>query len=352
MPQKPLSLEQAQRAIDLVAKHGGNVTAASHEAGLSRTTFQHQVERAVHDFKLARPEKPLRVAVNSERGSVGAGPRNTVMPALPQVPIMAPVRDAVKTRHLVIPDTQCKPGVPLDYMRWAGLYAANRRPDKIIHLCDHWDMASLSSYDKGKRSYEGRRYRLDIEAGNKGMDLFMEPIYEEVERSLAEDDDPWQPDLHATLGNHEDRVNRAVDDQPVLHDTIGYFDFNLEAHGWTVHQFLDVVVLDGVAYSHYFASGVMGRPISSARALLTKLHHSAIMGHVQTLETAIAHDVTGKRLTAMFAGCYYPHNESYLGPQTNRATWRGVHMLYGVKDGEFTQNSVDIDYLRSKYATH
>ena len=60
-------------------------------------------------------------------------------------------------RHLVIPDTQIKPDCPIDHMYWAGRYACAMKPDVIIHLGDHWDMPSLSSYDVGKKSFEGRR---------------------------------------------------------------------------------------------------------------------------------------------------------------------------------------------------
>ena len=45
-----------------------------------------------------------------------------------------------------------------------------------MHLGDHWDMASLSSYDKGKRAFENRRYKKDIEAGNVALDLFEETL--------------------------------------------------------------------------------------------------------------------------------------------------------------------------------
>jgi len=53
-------------------------------------------------------------------------------------------------KHLVIPDTQVKPNSPTDHLRWAGLYAAEKKPDVIIHIGDHFDMPSLSSWDVEK----------------------------------------------------------------------------------------------------------------------------------------------------------------------------------------------------------
>jgi len=55
------------------------------------------------------------------------------------------------TKHLVIPDTQVKPEHSVKHLRWAGQYAADKKPDVIIHIGDHWDMPSLSSYDVGTR---------------------------------------------------------------------------------------------------------------------------------------------------------------------------------------------------------
>ncbi len=318
-----------ETAAELIAKHGG-VVAAAKATGIPRTTLQSRVEQ--EQVRKARPEP-------------------TIIPlAPPQAPHVTPMREVVHdAKHLVIPDTQTQPGVPLDHMRWAGLYAAKKRPTSINHLGDHWDMSSLSSYDKGKRSSEGHRYSLDIAAGNKGIELFMEPIYEEMERSLLTEEFPWDPELHFFLGNHEDRIERATNDFAAMDQTIGYKDFNLVQHGWQVHPFLEVVLIDGVAYSHFFTSGTMGRAVTSARALLTKKHMSCVMGHVQRYETAMDYTAEGLRITGLFAGCFYQHDESYLNPQGNAATWRGLHVLYGVKDGEFTHNSIDLPYLRDRF---
>ena len=49
-----------------------------------------------------------------------------------------------KKRHLVIADTQCKPEVSLNYMGYIGEYIADKKPDAIIHIGDHWDFPSLS----------------------------------------------------------------------------------------------------------------------------------------------------------------------------------------------------------------
>lgn len=252
-------------------------------------------------------------------------------------------------RHMVIPDTQVAPGVPTDHLEWAGKYAVKVKPDVIIFIGDHWDMPSLSSYDVGKKSFEGRTYTADIEAGNDAMDAFMRPIRAEQKRLSCNKKKVWNPRFIYCLGNHEYRIVRAVESDRKLEGLISFDDFNLYKHGFEVYDFLEVVVVDGVAYSHFFTSGVMGRPCANARLMLNKKHMSCVMGHVQDRDVAFTKRADGKRMTGIFCGIFYQHDENYLTPQTNDS-WRGIWVLHEVDDGEFDEMPVSIDYLRSKYA--
>ena len=308
----------------LVQEHGGVVRAAK-ATGIPRTTIQSRLEQSV---------------VNARRPT----PTVVPLPVPPPTKIARSVDTLSQLKHLVIPDTQCRPGVPLDHLRWAGLYAVAKKPTSIILLGDHWDMPSLCSYDRGKRGAENQRFDVDIQSGNKGMDLFMEPVLEHMSKT------DWHPRLVFTHGNHENRIERAVDDQPALEGTLNYDTLNLDCYGWEQYPFLEVAVIDGVCYSHYFKPSQTSKyPVTSARALLTKKHLSCVMGHVQKYEVAMDYNAIGERITALFAGCYYQHEDTYRDAQANKATWRGVHILYGVRNGSFTHNSIDLAYLRDRF---
>ena len=252
------------------------------------------------------------------------------------------------TKHLVIPDTQVKPGQPIKHLRWAGQYAVDKKPDVIVHIGDHWDMPSLSSYDVGTRNFEGRRYTNDIEAGIKGMEAFLAPIREEQQRLIRNKDKRWNPRMVFTLGNHEYRIERAVNSDPKLDGLIGFDDLKLNEMGWEVYDFLEPVIIDGLAYCHYFTSGVMGRPVSSAKLMLAKKYMSCIMGHVQDRDIAYARKADGTNMLGLFAGIYYQHDEEYLNPQTN-GSWSGIWMLNEVANGGCDELPVSINYLRDKY---
>lgn len=246
--------------------------------------------------------------------------------------------------HLVIPDTQVKPGVPTDHLRWIGRYIIDRKPDVVVHLGDHWDMESLSTYDRGKLQFEGRRYKADVAAGNAGLTLLDRSITWHNQRDRKAG--PYLPEKHLLLGNHEDRIRRAVEEHGWLDGMIGLDD--LDTRDWQVHPFLEPVLIDGVAYAHYFANPMSGRPYGGqAITRLKQLGHSYCMGHQQTLEFATRF-VLGKKQTGIVAGAAYLHDEDYKGPQGN-AHWRGILVFHEVREGQFDLMEVSLDYLCRRY---
>lgn len=250
------------------------------------------------------------------------------------------------TAHLIIPDTQAKPGVPTAHLSWVGQYVVDHRPDTVIHLGDHWDMPSLSSYDKGKRAMEGRRYSEDVVAGNEALALVTDPIREAAFRERRQAAG-WKPRLVLLRGNHEARIERACEDNAQLEGAISYAD--LESPGWEVHDFLEVVKIDGVRYSHYFYNPNTGRPYAGQNidTRLKTIGHSFTMGHQQGLKYAMRETVGGMQ-HGLVAGSCYLHDEQYLGPQGN-ANWRGVVVCHQVEDGQYDAMFVSLDYLCRRY---
>lgn len=246
---------------------------------------------------------------------------------------------------VVIPDCQVKEGVPTEHLEWAGKYIADKKPDVIVNIGDFWDMPSLSSYDKGKKDFEGRRYTKDVEAGNAAMDLLLAPIKKEINRQRKNKKKMWKPRMVFTIGNHEYRIERAVECDAILEDVISYKDLNLD--DWEVYDFLEPVIIEGVAFAHYFTSGVMGRPVSSAKSLLSKRMMSCIMGHVQDRDIAFQKRADGVNLTGLFAGTFYQHDEKYLGAQNN-GSWAGIWMLNEVDNGGLDVLPVSLNYLKER----
>jgi hypothetical protein len=251
-------------------------------------------------------------------------------------------------RHFVLPDVQAKPGHNFDYLERIGKYIVDHQPDVLVNIGDFADMPSLSSYDIGKKSFEGRRYVADVEASHNAMARLLKPLNEYNDRQRKNGKKQYKPEMHLTLGNHEDRITRVVNGDPKLDGTISIDDLDYESYGWTVHNFLDVVVIDGIAYSHYFVSGAMGRPIGTAQLTLNKKHMSCVAGHQQGRQVAYGYTADHRRICSIIAGSCYEHDEDYMGPQGNKH-WRGVVMLNEVNEGEFDEMFVSLSYLGRKY---
>lgn len=251
-------------------------------------------------------------------------------------------------KHFIIPDCQVRPGDDFNYLRKIGQYIADKQPDVIVCLGDFADMPSLSSYDVGKRQYEGRRYNADVISVVEAMASLMRPIAELQVSQKKNKKKVYSPRMVMTLGNHENRINRAVDNDPKLEGLISVNDLRYSDFGWEVFPFLDVVVIDDIAYSHYFPTGVAGRPASTANAQLSRKFMSCVSGHQQGLQIATGHRADGRRLTSIIAGSCYEHDEDYLGPQGNKH-WRGCLMFHEVNDGQFDLMPVSLDFLNKRY---
>lgn len=250
---------------------------------------------------------------------------------------------------LVIPDTQCKKGVDIRHLKAMGNYIVAKKPEVIVHIGDHWDMPSLSSYSK-KMEIEGQRVKEDLEFGKKALKELMQPIREHNDKMRRWKERTYRPRLEFCLGNHEERVLRFIKDNPNLEGILEYPDcFELESLGWNVNEFLKPVTIGGIAFAHYFYNPMSGRPYGGkAHSKLNNIKNSFVMGHQQGLDIANTTDNLGKKHWGIVAGSFYTHFENYIGNQGNDH-WRGAVMLHDVKKGDCAPCVININYLLKRY---
>jgi hypothetical protein len=244
--------------------------------------------------------------------------------------------------HLVIGDSHANPEVPNHRYHWLGKLIAEVRPDVVIDIGDWWDMDSLCAYDEGKKSFEGRRYWRDVDVGIDAQERVAWEI-----RTLGDN----QPKLIRTLGNHENRINKIVEREARFEGIVGTGDLLSKEMGWEEYPFLVPVLQDGIAFCHYFTSGVMGRPISGehpAHMLLRKQFHSCVQGHTHTFAYAERHDAMGQAKQGLVCGCYLHHEPTYAGP-ANQMWRRGITVLRNVRDGAFDFEWLSIERIKAAY---
>lgn len=208
-------------------------------------------------------------------------------------------------RHFVIPDAQVRPGSPTDHLEWIGKAIVEYAPDTVVCLGDFADMHSLSSYKSALES-EGARYWTDIIAAREAMDVLMAPLKSKWGAKLHR---PGAPRLVLTLGNHEHRIQRAIDQNPVFDTAIGMH--NLPYEDWEVYDFLEQVTIDGVTYCHFFQKRGSGGAVSGMIETRTKtIGYPFVQGHQQGLKTGMHEKSNGELVRGLVAGsCLHPDHK-------------------------------------------
>jgi len=264
-------------------------------------------------------------------------------------------RKSSLTDILIIPDAHADPRFDNERFDLLGRYIADRRPDKIVCLGDFADMPSLSSYDKGKKSFEGRRYKDDVFSTIDAQQRLFLPTNEyNYRRSRTQ---LYKPAKYMILGNHDSdrgRIGKALSLQPELDGVISAKDLRYQDFWDSVTDFKDTLVVEGIAFSHFFASGVNGNPIGGeniASSMLKKLMQSAVSGHTHVLDHAIRTRADGTRAFGLCAGCYvHPDYKEGWNANTVDKWWNGVIMLGGVSNGMYeTYEEIPQSYLKKVY---
>ena len=250
-------------------------------------------------------------------------------------------------KHLVIPDVHAHPHFDNRRAEWLGKLILDVKPDRVINLGDQFDMPSLASYDRGTKSYHGRTYAADIAAGVEFSDRLWSTVKAAKKRL------PHRIYIH---GNHDERVGRAIELTPELEGTISYNDFQLDKYydeivEYTGKQTPGVYQVDGITYSHFFVSGVMGRPIGGehpAYSLLTKQYISCTAAHIHTMDFCVRTDPHGRRLMTAVAGCYIDYKTPWAG-EAQKLWWSGVLLKHDVNNGQYDPQFISMARLEKAY---
>jgi Calcineurin-like phosphoesterase len=246
---------------------------------------------------------------------------------------------------LILPDSHCHYEYDNSRFTALGRFIVDERPDVIINLGDMADMASLSSYDDGHASFEGRRFHKDIEVVIDANEKLKQPIKDWNRKTHK----AYNPRMELTLGNHEYRIVRATELDPKLQGTISIDNLQYEKYGWNVHPFLEAVTVGGISFAHYFISGVASRPISGesiGRTMCSKLMASAVQGHSHVLDLAERTIITGNRVFGLSAGCFtHPDYVQDWCRASVRLWWRGIIILDDL-DGNGYYDSISMITMR------
>lgn len=247
---------------------------------------------------------------------------------------------------LVIPDTQIRPDnleLNRPLLSAIGQLIVDWRPDVVVHIGDHFDMKSLCHYDFPKNNrmvFDGDEVKEDVAAGKQGLFYLQKALNEFNFKQAVAKKARYRPELHFTLGNHEQRVDR-------FNELKGLVDLpsTIKNAGWRVHPFLKPVEIEGVHFVHYAYNAMSGKPIGgTAEYRLNKLKLSFVQGHEQTFKYAQEYLNDGRKISALVGGSCYLHDEGYKGFQGNNH-FRGCFKLHNVHDGMYDLEQVSVERL-------
>jgi hypothetical protein len=246
--------------------------------------------------------------------------------------------------HFVISDMQISPGVDTSHFYSISNEIISRLPNVVIFLGDFWDMKSM--FKITKETFDGKKYKDDIKAGKDAMEELMRPIINFI--NSKNNITNWKPRFIFTLGNHEDRITKMELNYKALGGLMGIDDLELSRYGFEVIPFLTPVIIDGIAYCHYFTSGGMNNAICSARQLILKKLMNCVQGHRQSFEIHREVKADGTPIYGIFAGSSYIHNEEYLKEQGNHYA-RLVWAMNDIKKDVFDPEQLLISRLVKKW---
>lgn len=252
---------------------------------------------------------------------------------------------------LVVPDSHANPFDKNDRYDLLGRFILDRKPEVVVDIGDWADMPSLSSYDKGKRSFEGRRYKEDIASCVDAHERTWAPTKEYNDRAKKNRDKQYRPKKISTEGNHNYRITRLTELHPELHGSISTADLQFEKYGWTVYPYEQPVTINGIVFCHTLPTGVSGQPISGqsiAKTLIQKNHVSCVVGHSHLLDYYYTAGADGRRLHGLNCGVFWDATPDFASSSAH-LWWRGLCYLHGAENGSYDLETISMERLRALY---
>jgi len=247
---------------------------------------------------------------------------------------------------LVVPDAHARPDQNNDRFTALGQFICDKQPDIVVSIGDWADMGSLCYYDKGTKAAEGRRYNDDVVASLDALAKTMAPV-----RKYWGSKKKKAPDFHITLGNHENRIDRAANQNAELYGKLSIDDLRFKEAGWNVVPFLSPLTLEGICFQHYLPSGAMGKPtggVNHARSLILKGMMSIVVGHSHQRDFFETTRADKKKLFGLVVGCYDEGLHHYA-EATQHQWWSGLCMLNEAENGSAEHAWYSMEYVKKNF---
>lgn len=251
--------------------------------------------------------------------------------------------------------TDCHVGPDQSLLRFDKLaqHILVKKPDVIVQLGDFITIDSLSNWDMNKRLVmEGRRYNEDIAAGRRAINKIFDPIFEYNKQCARMHIKQYKPIIHWFLANHEDRVQRYVEQNPQLQGHVDVIkDLGLNKLPVNIVENKDYIEQNGILFTHspVNAAGKLVSGKYSAFRVSDLVSMSTIFGHVHRLEQIGLHrHGSGKLIQILSCGAFFDKPDAYTEGSTENY-WRGFVELDVWGEGRFDVTQTSLERLYEMY---
>jgi len=241
-------------------------------------------------------------------------------------------------RGLLIPDAHSNQGQDLSRFVLLNGFIRKHTFDFIMTMGDFVGLDSISHWNKKRLlTSEGKRYREDMAAGNKALDILLDfPDY-------------CCSHLYYLGGNHEYWGTKFVEENPSMEGFVDPFvNLRLKERGFSVTPYKEYLELGGVQFTHVPMKG--GNPVQGNYVLQRAFEvvaKSTVFGHLHRWETMNGRRLGEDRLIQLATvGCFFEEEyEAEFLKGCPNPYWRGVAVIDIYAPGMFDLEQVSLARL-------
>ncbi len=208
----------------------------------------------------------------------------------------------------------------------------------LILMGDVGDCVAFNDHGS-KLELEGSRWKADCEVTRDGLESIMAPFYRR-KRKL--------PHRIVTLGNHENRVNRWLAQEPRFEGMMSVEDLGFKEAGFTAFPYGQMVNVGGVNFVHHLGTQT-GRAaqITSPTNGIKSIGVSTVVGHSHKASyTPVPY--RDRYIHGIDTGCAIHKDMGFdegWSHQTAHLYRRCIWVLDNIHDGDFDFRQVRLDTL-------
>jgi len=233
---------------------------------------------------------------------------------------------------LLISDAHVEPEQDLTRFEKCAKLIVDRKPDRIIQLGDFISLSSISGWDMGKKLLmEGRRYQEEVEHGKLAIDLLFSELDKLQSKQRGFKQKLYNPEVDWLEGNHEDRLDRYIEQNPALEGALCLADdLGLTERKIVPIKYRERIVRNGINYMHAPLAG-NNQPISGLHIphkALQRFNGHVVFGHYHRSEVAnIKRIDTEEVQRAIMCPSFIEGQPHYLSKNAPAVIDRGVLLL-------------------------